>query len=191
MPPTSPHVVLLRGVNVGGRNKLAMAALRERLADLGFGNPSSYIASGNVILESDQSTARIQQAVQKLLTDSFDLDDELIRVPALGAAPFRSVLDDRPPGFGDQPGKFHSDAIFLIGIGTEEAMEVFSPREGVDRIWAGKGVIYSERLSAQRTKSRLSKVVASPLYKSMTIRSWATTLRLRELLDHREAVAGA
>jgi uncharacterized protein (DUF1697 family) len=47
----------------------------------------------------------------------------------------------------------------------------------------GKGVIYSQRLSAQRTKSRLNKAITTPLYKSMTIRSWATTTALLERLE--------
>ena len=61
-------------------------------------------------------------------------------------------------------------------------MTAFNPREGVDRIWPGDGVIYSQRLGAQRTKSRLSTVVNSPLYKSMTIRSWNTTVKLNDRL---------
>jgi uncharacterized protein (DUF1697 family) len=63
------------------------------------------------------------------------------------------------------------------------AMQVFDPRPGVDTVWAGDGVIYSQRLSAQRTKSRLSKIMGTPAYKSMTIRSWATTVTLLELLE--------
>ena len=39
-------------------------------------------------------------------------------------------------------------------------------------------------MSAERTKSRLSKVTSSPLYKSMTIRSWGTTLKLWDMLRH-------
>ena len=71
----------------------------------------------------------------------------------------------------------------------DEAMAVFDPREGVDRVWPGRGVIYSQRLSAQRTKSRLSKIIGTEAYASMTIRSWATTQKLdaravaRELTD--------
>ena len=57
-------------------------------------------------------------------------------------------------------------------------MTVFSPREGVDHVWPGAGVIYSQRLSAQRTKSRLGKIVGTPAYGSMTIRNWATTTKL-------------
>jgi uncharacterized protein (DUF1697 family) len=62
-------------------------------------------------------------------------------------------------------------------------MEVFDPRPGVDRVWPGDGVIYSQRLSAERTKSRLNKAISTPLYKSMTIRSWSTALNLLELMD--------
>jgi uncharacterized protein (DUF1697 family) len=61
-------------------------------------------------------------------------------------------------------------------------MPVFDPREGVDKVWPGDGVIYSQRLSSQRTKSQLSKIVATPVYKSMTIRSWDTTTKLLEIL---------
>jgi uncharacterized protein (DUF1697 family) len=43
--------------------------------------------------------------------------------------------------------------------------------------------IYSQRLSAQRTKSRLSRIMSSPLYQQMTIRSWDTTAGLFELLS--------
>jgi uncharacterized protein (DUF1697 family) len=64
--------------------------------------------------------------------------------------------------------------IFLMGIGAGEAIKVFAPRAGVDRVWPGKGVIYSRRLSAQRTKSRLSKIIGTPAYQSMTIRNWNT-----------------
>jgi uncharacterized protein (DUF1697 family) len=61
-------------------------------------------------------------------------------------------------------------------------MPVFDPRPGVDSVWPGDGVIYSQRLSAERTKSRLNKAISTPAYKSMTIRSWTTTMALLELM---------
>jgi uncharacterized protein (DUF1697 family) len=70
-----------------------------------------------------------------------------------------------------------------MGIDADEAMTVFSPRDGVDKVWPGKDVIYSQRLSAERTKSRLNRIMSSPLYKSMTIRSWQTTLALLDLMQ--------
>jgi uncharacterized protein (DUF1697 family) len=70
-----------------------------------------------------------------------------------------------------------------VGIDSAQAMSVLSPREGVDKVWPGDGVIYSERLSSQRTKSRLSQIAGTPEYRSMTIRNWNTTMKLRALLD--------
>src|SRR3972149_154385 len=112
------YLILLRGINVGGRNKVPMAALR-----------------GVLVL------ARAQR---------------------------RAVVRDRPKGFGDQPDTYNSDAVFLMGIDAAPAMKVFDPRPGVDEVWPGKGVIYSQRLSAQRTKSRLGKMVGPPAPHTMT-----------------------
>ena len=54
------YLVLLRGINVGGRNKVPMAALRELLESHGHTKVSTYIASGNVILSSDRQRGRDQ-----------------------------------------------------------------------------------------------------------------------------------
>jgi uncharacterized protein (DUF1697 family) len=181
------YLVLLRGINVGGRNKVPMAALRALLESHGHTRVSTYIASGNVILSSDQSAAEVKRELEAALPKTFKLDSEMIAVLVLTRAQLRAVVRDRPKGFGDQPDTYHSDAVFLMGIDAPEAMAVFDPRPGVDTDWPGKGVIYSQRLSAQRTKSRLSKIMGSPAYRSMTIRSWATTMALLERMEAPEA----
>ena len=177
------YLVLLRGINVGGRNKLPMAALRELLESHGHTKVSTYIASGNVILSSDRSAAAIKRELEEALPKTFKLDSELVAVLVLTRAQLRAIVRDRPEGFGDKPDTYNSDAVFLVGIDAPTAMRVFDPRPGVDAVWPGKGVIYSQRLTAQRTKSRLSKIVGTPAYKSMTIRSWATTMTLLELME--------
>ena len=176
------YLVLLRGINVGGRNSVSMAELKRALEGLGYADVSTFIASGNAFLSSDKAAARVREEIEAVLPATFRLDSELVKVLVLTPAQLRAVIDDKPKGFGDHPDKFHSDAVFLMGISPTEALAVFDPREGVDRVWPGKGVIYSERLSAQRTKSRLNRIIASPLYKSMTIRSWSTTVKLAGLL---------
>jgi uncharacterized protein (DUF1697 family) len=160
-----------------------MAALRELLESLGHTGVSTYIASGNVILRSDRSAAAIKRELEDALPRTFKLDSELIAVLVLTRAQLRSVVRNRPKGFGDKPDTYNSDAVFLMGISAADALKVFAPRPGVDEVWPGKGVIYSQRLTAERTKSRLGKIVGTPAYKSMTIRSWATTLALLERMD--------
>ena len=176
------YVILLRGINVGGKNKVPMAKLKQFAEEQGFDKVVTYIQSGNMILRSKLKPKSIVDKFEKGLPAAFKLDSSIIKVLALSSDEFQAVIDKKPKGFGEQPDKHHSDAIFLMGIKTAEAMPVFVPREGVDMVWPGDGVVYSQRVSALRTKSRLSKIVASPLYKSMTIRSWSTTMKLSQML---------
>jgi uncharacterized protein (DUF1697 family) len=48
------YVVLMRGINVGGKNTVPMTGLKRRLEELGFSSISTYLASGNVIVQSDK-----------------------------------------------------------------------------------------------------------------------------------------
>jgi uncharacterized protein (DUF1697 family) len=177
------YLVLLRGINVAGKNKVPMAQLRTLLEELGYSDVSTYIASGNDLLRSDRSAGAIKRAIEDALPRTFRLDSDLIAVLVLSHAQLRAVVERKPEGFGEEPDRYHSDAIFLIGIDAAEAMAAFDPRDGVDRVWPGDGVIYSQRLSAERTKSRLNRIMGSPAYRSMPIRSWATTKALLDLMD--------
>ena len=181
------YLILLRGINVGGRNPVPMARLRTLLEDLGYQDVSTYIASGNVLLRSDRTPAAVKAEIEAALPMTFDLHSERLDVLVLTGDQLHAVIAEKPKGFGGQPETYSSDAIFLIGIDAAEAMQVFDPKPGVDTVWAGNGVIYSQRLSAQRTKSRLGKIVGTPAYKSMTIRNWNTTTKLLELLERMES----
>jgi len=163
-----------------------MAGLKRCLEEDGCKNVLTYIQSGNVILQSDLDAKTLGPKIETMLTQKFKLDSDLIKVLVLTEKQLQAVVDKKPKGFGDQPDKYYSDAIFLMGIGIDEAMSVFSPREGVDRVWPGDGVVYSERLGAMRVKSRLNRIVGTVPYKSMTIRSWNTTTKLLEILKQLE-----
>jgi len=185
------YLILLRGINVGGRNPVPMAPLRALLEDLGYKDVSTYIASGNVLLRSDKTPAAVKAEIEAALPETFDLHRERLEVLVLTRDQLRAVIAEKPEGFGEQPDTYLSDAVFLIGIDAGEAMKVFDPRPGVDEVWPGNGVIYSQRLGAERTKSRLGKIVGTPAYRAMTIRSWSTTTKLMDLLERAEADLGS
>ncbi len=179
-------IVLLRGINVGGKNKVPMQQLKQCLQALGYDDVTTYIASGNVILKSNDSATTISESIEKMLPKKFKLNSSLIKVLVLTKQQLQKVIATKPKGFGEQPKKYHSDVIFLMGISTKKALTVFDPKAGIDTIWPGKGVIYSQRLSSERTKSTLSKIVGTPAYKEMTIRNWNTVTRLVELAREEE-----
>jgi uncharacterized protein (DUF1697 family) len=68
------YLGLLRGINVGGKNKIPKARLRTCLEELGFTDVSTYIASGNVFLTSDQGAAKVQSQIERALPTCFPLD---------------------------------------------------------------------------------------------------------------------
>ena len=175
------YVALLRGINVGGRNRVAMADLRATFGAAGFERVSTYIQSGNVLFGSDRPQADLEGAVESILERHFEAP---IVVVVRSRRQLRAVVDRAPDGFGEEPDRYHSDVVFLRSpLTPDAAMEVVELREGVDQAWRGTGVIYFARLSERRTQSRMSKIVGTPAYQLMTIRSWSTTTRLRDLLD--------
>ena len=80
-------VILLRGVNVGGRNRLPMADLRTALTDEGLTNVRTYIQSGNVLLDAPSRTPDAAAArVRSVIAREFGLDVPAIALDARGLA---------------------------------------------------------------------------------------------------------
>ncbi len=179
------YIILLRGINVGGKNKVPMKDLKIALEKEGFSNVLTYIASGNIILDSRKAPKKIKEEIENLLPKVFKLDSELIKVLVFTPQQLQKTIQQKPKNFGELPEKYHSDVAFLIDVSSKEAMKAFQIKEGIDTLWQGDGVIYFQRLSSQRTKSKLNKIMSSPYYKSMTIRNWNTTTKLFELLNDR------
>lgn len=175
------YVALLRGVNVGGKNSVPMAALREEFESAGYDAVRTYIQSGNVVFSSDAPAASLEGELEAMLESRFGLP---ILVVVRSQRRFRTIVAKAPTGFGARPDTYHSDVVFLKGpLTSRRAMNTVELREGVDRAWPGTGVVYFQRLSAQRTKSKMSKFVSTPEYQLMTIRNWATTTKLLAMVE--------
>jgi uncharacterized protein (DUF1697 family) len=176
---TKRYLALLRGINVGGNNRVAMADLRQAFDDAGYGAVRTYINSGNVLFESAASRT-VEADVERLVEQRFGIPRVVVR----SHEQLRRIVRDAPEGFGTAHDTFHSDVIFLRSpLTATQAMRIVTLREGVDQAWAGTGVLYFARLSAERTKSRMGTIVGTPEYRQMTIRNWNTTTKLLALLD--------
>jgi uncharacterized protein (DUF1697 family) len=81
------HIALLRGINLGARNRIAMPALREALSEAGFDDVGTYVQSGNVVLSGGASSEAVARKVRKAIAERFGLDvDVLVRTRAELAA---------------------------------------------------------------------------------------------------------
>ena len=176
------YVALLRGINVGGKGLIKMADLKACFEDRGFENVATYIASGNVLFESpERSATKLTQGVEKMLAGTFGWD---ITVVLRSRTQMRNVVEQAPRGFGSQPARYRSDAIFLKPpLRSAAVLKDVPTKPGVDQAYAGPGVLYFSRLTSKASSSRLGRIISMPIYKSMTIRSWSTTVKLVELID--------
>jgi uncharacterized protein (DUF1697 family) len=176
------YVALLRGINVGGKNLIRMAELRTACEEMGLEDAATYIQSGNVLFRAPrQKRAELSARIESELSQTFGVE---LKVVLLTRAELAAVVAGAPPGFG---GPDHlCDVIFLRKpLTVRKAVGLVEPREGIDRAWPGKGVLYFQRLAARASGSRLSRIAGLPEYKNMTIRNWRTTGKLLELLDAR------
>jgi uncharacterized protein (DUF1697 family) len=87
------HVVLLRGINLGSRNRIAMPALRTALEDAGFDDVRTYLQSGNVVLSSSAKAADVARKVERVIAKDFGLE---IAVVTRTRAQLAKVLEHNP-----------------------------------------------------------------------------------------------
>jgi uncharacterized protein (DUF1697 family) len=177
------YVILLRGINVGGKNRVPMAELKLCLEEQGFASVVTYIQSGNVVLRSDLDAEALSAKIEHMLPRKFKLDSSIIRVVALEYKTFKKIVMQAPMEFGKDNARYRYNVIFLMNFSLSEAMEQISARQGVDEIWQGDKAIYYRNSMLNASKSHLGKITQQPVYKSITIRNWNTTSKLLKLLE--------
>ncbi|BBH16195.1 hypothetical protein Back2_04820 [Nocardioides baekrokdamisoli] len=172
------YVALLRGINVGGRNPVKMATLAKGLTDVGHRDVRTYINSGNVVFTADQ--APTESELEALLAERFGF---AIPVLLRDRAAYAATVEAAPIEFADDT--LRRDVLFLKDTTTPaEAMAALPDlTDGVDQVWPGPRALYFARLDAEASRSRLAKIVGTPIYRDISARNWRTTRTLLELLD--------
>jgi uncharacterized protein (DUF1697 family) len=129
------HVALLRGINVGGNNKVPMAELREVVASLGHTGVSTYIQSGNVLFTAqagaDADDSALAAGLEQAIEQAFGLR---LRVVVLSRAELAQVISDNP--YGAEPNPKYVHAMFFP---AEPGPEVRESVAAAERQAAQKG----------------------------------------------------
>jgi uncharacterized protein (DUF1697 family) len=176
------YVALLRGINVGGKNLIKMPALKACFEANGFEDVATYIQSGNVLFGSSETRAsELVSKIEEVLGQEFGYAATVV---VRNRTQMRAIVERAPKGFGTQPAKYRCDVIFLKEpLTAKVAMKSVPTKPGVDEAHAGTGVLYFSRLTSKATQSRLSRIVSSPIYPSVTIRNWNTTTKLQGMME--------
>jgi uncharacterized protein (DUF1697 family) len=176
------YLVLLRGINVGGNNIIKMKELKKLFEELKYSNVKTYIQSGNVVFDDHEiDKIKIEKTIEKVL---FKKLKNKINIVILTFKEVKQIIDKKPKGFGeDNENKY--DVIYLMETLTvKDAIKEIKTREGVDKLYEGKKVIYISRSIKYLTKSYFSKILETPIYKDITIRNWNTTQKIYELMEN-------
>jgi uncharacterized protein (DUF1697 family) len=183
--PMSRYVALLRGINVGGKNLIRMAALKACFESEGFRDVVTYIQSGNVLFTtSEPSGAKLTLQIEEILAAKFKYKASVV---LRSRKQMLAVVERAPKGFGRHPALHRYDVIFLKEpLTAAAAMKSVLTKEGVDQAHAGSGVLYFSRLIAKATQSRMGRIVMLPIYQNMTIRNWNTTTKLVRMMEASE-----
>ena len=172
-----PWIALLRAVNLGPRNRVPMAALRDLLEGAGYGSVRTYIASGNVLLTAPtDDRAHLARELSRLVEDAFGVvTTAVLRTPG----ELVTVLSSHP--FGDDTSRTHVS--FLAGTpGPDALARLAAADHGADRVHvagADAFVHYPHGVQGARlTAAKLERLLGL----QGTARNWRTVAALADLL---------
>ena len=174
------YVALLRGINLGPRNRVAMPALREALEEAGFEDVRTYVQSGNVVLSSRAKAETVRQKVERVIAERFGLE---IAVVVRTRAELAAVVKRNPLGkVATEPKRYQVSFLSakLSATVVRELDEAAAPDERV--VVSGREVYAWHPQTVAR--SRLwAKLAGKTLGVTATSRNWATVGALLELAD--------
>jgi len=173
------YVCLLRGINVGGKNKVEMKKLKSEMLTNGFQNVVTYINSGNIIFESEETDIlKLQGQIHGLIINVFDVDSKTL---VISKEQFVEVAEMIPPHFKNDD-EFKADVLFYYHDITQELIDTIPMKEGVDEAIYLKNAMIVGVSRKNQPKSGLIKIVGTNVYMHLTIRNVNTVRKIKELL---------
>ena len=172
------HVALLRGINVGGKNKLPMRDLAAIFEAAGAKNVRTYIQSGNVVFEATVAAAKaIPERVRKRVTTDFGIDSPVI---TRSASEFMRIIKAQPFAADDEKA-LH--VAFLDRKPAAVAARALDPDRSPGDAFKLIGREIYLSFSSGVAKTRLTNdYFDRVLGTTSTVRNWRTTTRLADMV---------
>jgi uncharacterized protein (DUF1697 family) len=187
------HVALLRGINLGGRNKVPMAELREVVTSLGHTGVTTYIQSGNVLFSTPESdTARLASALEEAITKAFGL---AVSVVVLSRDELAGIMDRNP-----YPDEAKPQYVHVVFLGSKPARDLLDRIRAAESTAAAKGsrdtvsavgqalfLHTPDGFGTSELAQAVFRIIGPPGRASVmaTARNWATCTKLLSLCEEK------
>lgn len=174
------YVALLRGINVGGNNKIDMKLLKKAFEQAGMSNVVTYINSGNIVFTcGDKAKQEIVHILEQCILEHFGLN---IKVLVLHLDDMKKVLQELPESWTNDE-KMKSDVLFLWEeIDDATVLDKLVIRPEIDTVKYVQGAILWSVDKQNVTKSGMSKIIGTELYRKVTVRNVNTTRKIYSLM---------
>lgn len=178
------YIALLRGINVGGKNKIKMLDLKKMLEQLELHQVQTYIQSGNVLFASEETdVAALRQRIEDGINHHFEISTPVI---LRTAAEWKAILRECPyqPSTSEE-GK-RVQITLLVNPAESKVHEILSSgaSEEDEFIVSGREIyfLFRQPVNASRLADNVQK-----LGKEVTSRNWNTIKKLDVLIDAMQA----
>ena len=175
------YVALLRGINVGGNNKVEMARLRALFERLGYTEVVTYINSGNIVFATDEKDHhKLVAAIEAALKTEFNLD---LKVVLRSAAEVNAICNELPKEWVNDS-TMKCDIMFLWEeVDSADALEQVGLKRDIADVKYVPGAIIWRIDRDKVTRGGADKLIGSRIYKLMTIRNCNTVRKLQQLMS--------
>jgi uncharacterized protein (DUF1697 family) len=172
------HVVLLRGINIGPRNRVPMPALREALEEAGFTEVQTYLQSGNVVVESRAKPETVRKKVEQLIEDRFGLE---IAVVVRTRAELAAVVRRNPHAKVATNPKAYQVTFLEQKLPAKIVRELEQAAADDERVVVSGREVYAWHPQTIARSKLWSKLAGKSLGVTATSRNWTTVEALLEL----------
>lgn len=176
------YIVLLRGVNISGKNKVSMSKLKQLLEENNYQNVSTYLNSGNIIIESNINNKElIIENISKIIEFNFNIK---IPIYIMTVPELEDILNNSPSWWGTTNKEIYDNLIFIIPPTTYEEVynTIGSPKEDIDQIEEYHNTIFWSFVLKDYHKSTWwIKTASTSITNKITIRTANTMKKLLQL----------
>lgn len=175
------YALLVRGINVGGKNKVVMAELRQELTDLGLEKVESYINSGNVFFTSTDPKARLVEELETFFAVNYPF---IQNFSLLSQEDYEEELKNLPAWWSEDLAR--KDVLFYTeGLDVDQVIEKVNSLELEDEVvhFGKLGIFWGKYSEESYYETAYHKyLLKMPFYRQITIRNAKTFDKIGQMI---------